>query len=303
MWAPAEMRRRLGKGGKPPTAGAPARAGYNGDDDDWSYMTVGTFCCLFLVFAAGVATIVLAGILMHRSVPRSALSDLCDDSNPCTWDVLETVHGTTAGVCSHYNYQNDGNCTDACYDSATCQDGTCKGTCRGHCSESNALDCPIVSAVNLTALLGHGRLSTDTVTMSRECLLSGCLYSIVMDLNNATLDDKEQTGFVHSVRRIFDYLSANTSVNSSSIGSHITDIEDEMFEFRIVCMSLIHPDDRDCLQAIRFEYDDHGTVNCTAAGDGECLLDIECSYMFKCTDPPSYTGKLEFPILSKMPIK
>lgn len=311
MWGGGNaIRNRIvvkGGKGRPHSAGAPmagARGNPNNDDDDWNYMAVGAFCCGFLILASVIAALIIGSIVLFRSVPRSALDDLCDDGNPCTCDVRETVRGCTDGICSHYDYENGGSCNDSCYTAATCQKGECLGTCRGHCEESNALDCPIISAINFTALFGWSRptSASTSATLYRECLLSGCAYTIDLSFPNASLGHSGQTGanaFVHSIQRAFSTAGTNTTTNSSAIGGHFTNVDD-MFAFGIVCMSLIHADDRDCLKAIRFDYDDHetGTNNCTNGGD-ECTLDIECSYMFKCTEPPSYGGKLAFPVRKK----
>jgi hypothetical protein len=281
---------------------APAQAGpySNGDDDDWSnprmwaHVAWGCLVSLILIFL-----LIVGIIFLVRTVSPGALSTACDDSNECTYDILESRRGVDGGVCHHFNKPNEDAdgvatpCTSACYDNPTCTDGQCGGTCKGHCVEGNALDCPKVSAVNLTALLGFGAASTpasDTVNMYRECVLSGCRYVILIDLVNATLDD---TDFVSSVRRLFIGDGTNTTSNSSAIFGWKD--EDEELLFDVVCMSLIHPDDRDCLQVTSMDYDDHGTTTAECIAGDECTVSLDCRYMFKCTNPPSYAGALEFP--------
>ena len=272
-----------------PLAQAPAR----GDDDEW--MTPGGLFmgfCGCLGFAALVATLVLASILMHRVVPPKALSATCDDSNPCTLDFLETVRGVDSGCCSHCNLPNEAECESACFTSPQCVDGGCTGTCKGHCEENNALDCPLISAVNLTALLGFGSANgndgNDTsVGLYRECAFSSCIYTI--DLIHINASHHSANGFVLSVSKIITGWGLNTTTNSSAHEEFWIAGEDSSELFKnSICLPLIAAEDRECLSTV------YAIISAVDAST-PLAFTMTCKYMFACSDPPSYGGSIVFP--------
>lgn len=280
--------RKRANASNPARAGMPATAPYGkiGEDDDYLSVTaiVWGFCgCL--AFLALIATIVLASILTHRVVPPKALSDTCNDNNPCTLDFLETVRGVDSGCCSHCDLPNAATCESACYDNPQCTSGECTGTCKGHCEDSNALDCPQIHAANLTALFDLGGVGndayTDIFTLYRECALSACIYTIDVLVSNVTY---ARDAFVVSRRREFPGNDTNMSATNAT-GHLDTYAAGDDFHSDIICLPLIAAADRECMRVISMELD-LGTSP---------VLDMRCKYAYSCTSAPSTAGSIEFP--------
>lgn len=294
MLGTSNLRRRGGGGNSQPKAtGSFAQAGrYNNgdDDDDWmspKTLLLGCWYCIW--FAVVVTVLVLVAILMHRIVPPMALSDTCDDSNPCTHDFLETVRGVDTGCCSHCNLPNAATCTNVCYDSPQCVDGECKGTCKGHCELSNALDCPKIKAANLTALFdlgGTGRDNhTDSYELRRECALSTCIYTIDINIDNVTY---ARDAFV--VARSKFWRGNNTNISATNETGHLSVFVGwDDFHSNAICLPLISVADRGCMRVIDMDFDQASAP----------VLDARCTYAYACADPPSYSGEIEFPVRTR----
>ena len=275
--------------GSSPRAGAPYRSN-NGDDDDgkmgWSIFFGVSSCFQILLlgflFVVGI-------IFLVRVPPPKALSDTCDDKNDCTHDFLETVRGVDSGCCTHCNVINDAACTNACHTDPKCQDGACVGTCKGHCVEMNALDCPKISSVNISALLGFGdsNLNTTFYGLYRECLLSSCMYTIDISLKNAALNSSN--GFVASIAKVITGWGLNTTTNRTNQEELWVSSDDSNQLFKdALCMPLIPAGDRECLTAF------YAIINAVDASL-PISFSMTCKYMFACSDPPSYGGSIEFP--------
>ena len=246
------------------------------------------FCCL-IVCAAIVVSLVFICILLYRSIPVKTLSTDCDDSNPCTYDFNERVRGVTNGVCTHSHKLNDAECEDACYNSPKCVSGECLGTCRGHCEPFNAFDCPVINAVNLTALFNFGGTGSDDnvtiVTLYRECVYRTCHYYLGLFFQNFTAS----SGTIPSIVRSFFGDLTNSTSNSTNLvtGTFISLYTPALADS--VCLPLIAEPDRSCLNAIWMLVDQGDATD-------PFELEIQCGYIFKCANPPSEAGVLPFPV-------
>jgi len=267
------------------------RGGYGaeGEEDD-SLKLFFRGICYFIFLAIVVTILALVIVLTWRTVAPKALSTSCDDSNPCTHDFLETVRGVDEGCCTHCNVPNEASCENICYDSPQCMDGSCVGTCKGHCQDSNALDCPIISAANLTSLFGLGGVGNtdagDYFTLYRECAISTCIYTIHVVISNVTY---ARDGFVVSRQRFFRGNDTNISaVNGTHQYASYIGWAD--FQSNLICLPLISSEFQDCMRVINMDVD---------LTDVSGAFDATCTYAFACAKPPSADGSIDFPVRMK----
>jgi hypothetical protein len=268
-----------------PQLRAGARFGRSDGDEDTKMICAAVAFCivlLFLVFG------LIVGILYLRHMDgRAALSDDCDDGNPCTYDFTRGLPGLAEDCCEHCQVANAVACDDECYDDATCSNGECKGTCRGLCSDFNALDCPKIRSVNLTDALGLGDtgndLATSWILYQRSCEAQVCLYAISASIANETY---ARSNFAVQVARLYEGNSTNAAYNSSSgLAIPLGSPSDEWFN-NMLCLPFIADEDRGCLRTFYASF----TQTTTAA------FTFNCKFVFACVEPPSYSGSVAFPV-------
>jgi hypothetical protein len=237
---------------------------------------------LFSLSIFAISTLILASITLYQvtvlpvppTLPVGVASSACDDSNACTLDLLVNDYGHSS--CLTRALPNGSPCSNSCLESSTCAAGECTGVCKGYC-DLDAFDCPIIHAVNLTAL-GFGRDGADEIKLVKTCLMTTCIYTVDLHVENTTLSD---VGVVPEIEKVITLISIVVDNNTIPMTFESAD-----FDFvKIACLGFISEIDRDCIKPIALEM--------TLAGDE---LDLICTYAFRCVSPPSYPGMIEFPV-------
>ena len=259
--------------------------------EDFTIKEALTYLCSFLGFAGVTVSLIFVLLLFARSTPLRNVNTKCDDSNPCTHDILETNRRIDGGLCIHANKPNEATCENDCYSDPQCVDGKCVGTCKGHCTAFNAHTCPIINAVNLTALFNFGGLGANTsvISLYRECVHSTCHYTIDVDFDNFTAS----SGIFPSIFKTYLGDLTNTTGNSSTFIYSFTS-NDMPPLAKSICLPLIAEPDRSCLDVSWFSLD------LNADESGPTNFRMKCGYMYACSDPPSTPGAMPFPMKEQM---
>ena len=111
--------------------------------------------------------------------PEFEESDLCDDWDNCTLDLLATFPDNSTRACKHLVRENGFPCESPCFvtppnatANTTCQKGKCVGEeCLGTCEEPP--DCPVLN---------------QTIFESVECIDGSCLYTKILVPGGPLLD-------------------------------------------------------------------------------------------------------------------
>ena len=244
---------------------------------------------LFSLAVFNIAGVILASFTLYQVVLLSTEnpcptsdgieSETCSDGNVCTFDVLLAEYDLTG--CIHRNHPNGESCVNSCYTSPTCFDGNCAGTCKGNCDQS-ALECPIIRATNLTSL-GFGRDPDDTITLTKTCLLNTCFYEIELEIVNATFDE----GIIPEIEHILRWNGILNITNNTEPSEFESD---DHKSSELICMGFIIEPDRACIIPTRLIVD---------IDDQDPQVDLRCTYIFECADPPPVTqsGSIAFPAI------
>jgi len=222
------------------------------------YFTIAIILTVLILYIA-----VIECIMLYRSSFHMDTNLLCDDNNPCTVDIHESIGGNRNPHCSYYSAINTKQCTSSCVSLGVCTDNECVGVCNGVCNVS--ADCGRLSAVDVTQFANWTDGVSNQFAITRTCVFGTCIYNISLTYESHT--------FIPNNKTI--YVGGSYSSSEHTPFEYHSDYPSKSLVYSSICLAMLN--DLECIDAYLTDLSFSNNVTI-----------LKCVYMYSCTIASSY---------------